>query len=64
MFTLYLKVDKWYMCRYLLEWVEMALCSAAAAKSTGDEDADHLPGMISNTNFWLILRQMKKSAVR
>ena len=50
-------------CRYLLEWIEMALCASAASRVERPESEEDLPGMITYDVFLDILKQMKRSAV-
>ena len=50
--------------RYLLEWIEMALCASAASKlEPSVPELPEQPGMITLDVFMDILHQMKKSAV-
>lgn len=52
--------------RYLLEWIEMALCASGANirfKDTKDLPSTNRPGMIRYDVFVNTLKQMKKSAV-
>ena len=51
--------------RYLLEWIEMALCAAAACQAdtpSGGENSNQV-ATITYEFFTFILRQMKRSSV-
>ena len=50
--------------RYLLEWIDMALCASASFKANLEEESEQeQPGLISFDIFYEILRQMKSSHV-
>lgn len=50
--------------RYILEWLDMALCASCNNKTDSSNEEEHRTRMISYNTFIDILQQMMKSAVR